>query len=100
MKPVTILEAPNNLNLPTELFPEAISYLLFKEHPIFIHDAQINNQLASASPDSPNEDNSAISPSTDDPKGTMLCQQMTAKGFFKSCNKLWAEEKDRKRQKW
>jgi len=73
---------------------------MFKEHPMFIRDAQINRQLESESSDSPTDKNSDRSPpSTDNPEDETLRQQMTAKGFFKSRNTLRSEEKDRKRQK-
>ena len=102
-KPVTLLEAPDNLNQPAELFPEAVAYLIFKDHPMFIREAQINNQLTSTSTrnsESPNDANSEFShPASDDVEDTTLRHQMTAKGFFKSRNTLRADERERKKNK-
>jgi len=66
---------------------------------MFIRDAQINSQLASASSKSRTDSNGDDSPSIVAPEDATLCHQMTAKGFLKSRNTLHVEEKERKKQK-
>ena len=98
---MSLLDAPENLNQPAELFPEAVSFLIFKEHPMFIREAQINIQTASASAkDTPSplddNDNSQLSP--EDAEDMTFRNRMTTKGYFKSRNTLRAEELERKKK--
>ena len=97
-KPVTVDLAPNNLNQPGELYPEAICYLMFKEHPMFIRDASTMSLDESPTASS---DDTANSPSTatDDIEDATLRNKMTTKGYFKSRNIVRAEEKERKKKK-
>jgi hypothetical protein len=93
---VSDVDAPDNLNQSGELYPEAIAYLLFRNHPIFQPD------LSSKTPNnsSPNND---FTPDNDDQsvegEELTLRQRMTSKGFFKSRNTQRAEELNRKNKK-
>jgi hypothetical protein len=92
-KPVTIDLAPDNLNQPGELYPEAICYLMFKEHPMFIRDVGTMSL-----DDSPTASNDTTN-SADDAEDATLRNKMTAKGYFKSRTTLCAEENERKKKK-
>jgi hypothetical protein len=95
---VTVDLAPDNLNQAGELYPEeAISYLIFKEHPMFIRDATPTPTNDPTNRRPPDNDDSQ--PSAEDIEDTTLKNRMAAKGYFKSSNTLQAAEKDRKKRR-
>ena len=104
--PVTVLIAPDNLNQPSELFPEAVSFLMFREHPMFIRESYctINRSSNTNAATPPSNDTSVANgdntspPDTEDAEVTTLRNRMTQKGYFKSRNTLRAEEVDRKKK--
>jgi hypothetical protein len=71
---VTVDLAPDNLNQAGKLYPKAICYLIFKDHPILLK--------------TPHH-----------VKDSTLRNRMTAKGYFKSRNMLHASESDRKKKR-
>jgi hypothetical protein len=87
---VSHLDAPDNLNQSAELYPEAIVYLIFREHPIFQPDSA---SLCSTPDSSPTENGSA-----DDVEDKTLRNRMSSKGLFKSRNVQRAEEMERKKK--
>jgi hypothetical protein len=101
-KHMCLLDAPENLNQPAELFPEAVAFLFFKEHPMFIRDAQVNTQATSTAGSketpSPLADNDNSQLSSEDAEDTTFRNRMTTKGYFKSRNTLRAEELERKKK--
>jgi hypothetical protein len=95
---VTVDLALDNLNQAGELYPEAVGYLMFKDHPILLRDASaatINDPISSRH--SPDNGNSP--PSTEDVEDSTLRNRMTTKGYFKRRNSLRAAEKDRKKER-
>jgi hypothetical protein len=94
---VTVDLAPDNLNQAGELYPKAICYLIFKDHPILLRDASAGTVNDQTSRHFPHNENSP--PSTDDVKDSTLRNRMTAKSYFKSQNTLRASKSDRKKKK-
>jgi hypothetical protein len=97
--------APDNLNQPAELFPpEAISFLIFLEHPIFLQDSYsttVNtNHAPVTSPEETSSDTGTTSPVPirDAEDGTFR-NRMTAKGILKSQNTLRVEDKQERKKK-
>jgi hypothetical protein len=98
-KSVTVNLAPDNLNHPGELYPEAICYLIFKKHPMFIRDAcavSLNDSPTSSPVDCTAD---STSPTANDVEDAALKNNITAKGYFKSHNTFHAEENERKKKK-
>mmetsp|Transcript_1970 Transcript_1970/g.3583 ORF Transcript_1970/g.3583 Transcript_1970/m.3583 type:complete len:167 (+) Transcript_1970:57-557(+) len=84
-------DAPDNLNQSGELFPEAVVFLMFANHPIFQPDMPSSK--------SPSDSSSVKNTSTadnenesEDGEESTLRSRMTSKGLFKSRNTQRAEE--------
>lgn len=84
-------DAPDNLNQSGELFPEAVVFLMFANHPIFQPDMPSSKSPSDSSsakntstPDNENE--------SEDGEESTLRSRMTSKGLFKSRNTQRAEE--------
>lgn len=84
-------DAPDNLNQAGELFPEAVVFLIFANHPIFQPDMP-----SSKSPSDSSSANTTSTPDNDneseDGEETTLRRRMTSKGLFKSRKVQRAEE--------